>query len=280
MVKKFTVLNEETARYVEDINPYVRSLALSHVIRQGLISTMIPELALPRNGLGIDVGCGIGLPACMIKVVRPDLNIIGIDLSDEFITKASDIAKAADISVSFQQASAFDLPFDNESLEWVFSMDCVNYAPGTGEKAIHQSFKKLKPGGKIILAAWSSQQIIPGYPLLEAKLNATKKGIAPFKTQMAPDRHFMMTAKALSKAGFNKTECKAISQPLVGPLNKEQKMAVRDLIQMRWPKRLENLSQKERKTLNRFVDPGVETDPFEDPFYFGYFTYTCFIAIK
>lgn len=37
-----------------------------------------------------------------------------------------------------------------------------------------QGFRRtLKPGGLLLILIWSSQQLLPGYPRLEALLNAT-----------------------------------------------------------------------------------------------------------
>lgn len=280
MQEKIDALNRAASAYSDHENAYVKSLALSHSLRGGLIADVVSSLVLPNDSRGIDIGCGIGLPACMMKLMRPDLDITGLDLSDEFIQIASDISTSLDLNLQFQQGSALAPPFENSSFDWIFSMDCVNFVPGLGTDALGQIYRLLKPGGRIVLLAWSSQQILPGYPMLEAKLNATAEGIAPFKESMPPDRHFMLTSQVLDKIQFTGIQSRLFSKILSGPLSVEEQLALKDLVAMRWPKDPSGLSAEERAVFDQLDCRISEPHPFFSPHYLGYFLYTLFTARK
>ncbi len=85
--------------------------------------------------------------------------------------------------MTFVQGDAFDLEFEDAYFDWAWSMDCVNYAKGLNEQPLSEMKRVLKPGGRLILAAWSSQMLLPGYPLLEARLSTTQEGLAPLKPE-------------------------------------------------------------------------------------------------
>ncbi len=119
-------------------------------------------------------------------------HVTGVDRSPEFLAHARSIAEKAEISeqVSFREGDMNNLPFDDDAFDWVWSANCVGYAPGEPLPVLKELARVVKPGGSVIILAWSSQQLLPGYPVLEAYLNATSSGIAPFVNGTAPELHF------------------------------------------------------------------------------------------
>ena len=45
--------------------------------------------------------------------------------------------------------------------------------------------------------------LLPGYPALEARLNATSLGIAPFDAKMKPESHSMRAPEWFKQAGLS-----------------------------------------------------------------------------
>ncbi|RZN36069.1 MAG: DUF2283 domain-containing protein [Methanosarcinales archaeon] len=83
-----------------------------------------------------------------------------------------------------------NLPFDDDTFNWVWSANCAGYAPGEPLPLLKELARVVKPGGRALTLAWSSQQLLPGYPVLEAHLNATSSGIAPLAKGTAHELHF------------------------------------------------------------------------------------------
>ncbi len=274
MDTRHTRLGTMVSKYTGHPIPYIRSLALSHVLRAGLLEKIFQYLDLPKKSRGLDLGCGIGLPACVLALLRADLTVCGMDISGEAIDAARHISQGAGAQVDFKTGSALDPGGDRELFDWVISIDCLGYIPALSGNALGQISQPLKPGGKIALAAWSSQQLLPGYPMLEAVLNATPRGIAPFEEGMDPELHFMKTGQTLSRAGFKEIASRAFTQSITGPLDRKQQAALRDLIRMRWGKNKRPGS--ESKELSALTDPASPGYILNEPCYTGHFTYTLF----
>ena len=128
----------------------------------------------------------------LAEAVGPAGHVTGVDLSPEFLVYARSIAEKAGMSehVSFQEGDMNNLQFDDDTFDWVWSANCAVYAPGDHLLLLKELARVVKPGGSVIIIAWSSQQLLPGYPVLEAHLNATSSGMAPFARGTAPEMHF------------------------------------------------------------------------------------------
>ena len=106
-------------------------------LRESLCETL--KVVLPESSTVIDVGCGEGYYTCEISKVN-DLEIFGIDISKDALKYASKSVKNS----SFAVASAFSLPFDENSADCVLSV----FAPS----AYDEFYRVLKSDGKLIKA--------------------------------------------------------------------------------------------------------------------------------
>ncbi|MCP4118517.1 MAG: class I SAM-dependent methyltransferase [Desulfobacteraceae bacterium] len=283
MEKSLEKIKNEVSGLAGDTNAYIRSLARSHPLRQEILLSAIRYLDLPPKSAGIDVGCGIGLPALLLAGAGgKDLHVTGVDISKKFIQTAGNLAAETGLSdrLCFEQGSASDLPFGESSFDWAWSVDCVNYAPAPPIGQLHELKRVVKKGGKIALLGWSSQLLLPGFPALEAKLNATKEGIAPFKEGMEPARHFLKTGKLLNELGFQGIGVKTFIKDIRAPLEPDIFSAVKDLIKMRWPETPSALSEDELALYRQITDPDSPGFILADANYYGFFTYTMFFATK
>ncbi|MCG8618061.1 MAG: methyltransferase domain-containing protein [Desulfobacterales bacterium] len=269
-------LNRIVSNYTDHPVPYLRSLAQSHALREDLLAELFHYLDLPAGSRGMDLGCGCGLPACELALSRPDLRILGVDISADLITAARDIAAAAGAEIRFKTGSAMDAMAEAQNMDWLLSIDCAGYIPELSGNALAGLSRHLKPGGTIALMAWSSQQLLPGYPMLEARLNTTPEGIAPFTPDMQPEHHFLNTTRALSKAGFTNVTAKAFTRTLTGPLSEAEEKAVLDLIRMRWGNAYRRDSDV--ALFKALTDPESPDYLLGLPTYYGHFTYTLFTA--
>lgn len=72
------------------------------------------------KGILIDVGSGTGFLSIEIAKKAPHLNIYGIDLSKKMVEIASGNARSFN-NVKFKLANAVDLPFENDSIDFIVS---------------------------------------------------------------------------------------------------------------------------------------------------------------
>ena len=207
--KSVEVRNEKnrTASIVHDTDSYLQSLAVTGPLQEPVIRSAIQALDLPPGSIGLDAGCGIGLQAMLLaEAVGPAGHVTGIDLSPEFLVYARSIAEKAGMSeqVSFQEGDVKSLPFNDATFDWAWSANSCGIAPGEPLPLLKELARVVKPGGSVIILARSSQQLLPGYPVLEARLNATSSGIAPYARGMRPELHFLRMLGWFRRAGMER----------------------------------------------------------------------------
>ncbi len=173
-----------------------------------------------------------------------------------------------------------NLAFDNDSFDWAWSADCVGYAPGDAFHVLKEIARVVKPGGSVSILAWSSQQLLPGYPQLEARLNATSAGIAPFTPDpnrgRHPESHFLRTLGRFKTAGLKESKACTFAGNIQAPLNDEKHKALISLFEMRWGSSTSELAQEDQSDYQRLCQPDSPDFILNCPDYYGFFTYTLF----
>lgn len=262
---------------------YVRSLAITHRLREPLLNRTLSYLEVTPGSLGIDLGCGVGLPA-IVAASTPAIHprIVGVDVREDFIKIAQDNAArlGLEAQLAFQREDVTNLSCASDHFDWAWSIDCVRYAPSLDEEALAEIIRVLRPGGVVALMAWSSQTLLPGFPELETRLNTTDQGLAPFQRGMSPDQHFFRTNKALRAAGFEGVRGKTFVQDLRAPLSQEIRAGLQSLFAMRWPSELPGMTEETRDQYQRLIDPHSEDFILDNPDYYGFYTYTLFTGRK
>lgn len=160
-------------------NNYVRDNDLTAIIETALkesgldLNHLIPEDLAPLDELHIggrkatlqllervqfhpgdhvlDIGCGLGGPSRAVANAF-GCRVTGIDLMAEYCSIATLLSRYVSMQdrVSYRQANALELPFDDESFEGVWSQHMVMNIDNK-EKLLHEISRVLKAGGKWIL---------------------------------------------------------------------------------------------------------------------------------
>ena len=268
-----------TASIVPDTDSYLQSLAVTGPLQEPVIRSAIQALDLPPGSRGLDAGCGIGHQALLLaEAVGPAGYVTGIDLSREFIVYAKSIAEKAGMSeqVTFQEGDMKSLPFDDDTFDWAWSANCAGYAPGEPLPLLKELARVVKPGGSVIILAWSSQQLLPGYPMLEARLNATSSGIAPFAEGTAPELHFLRMPGWFRRAGMRGVTARTFAGDVCAPLSGEIRSALTALIEMRWVDVEDELSEEDWAEYRRLCMPESPEFILDLPDYYAFYTYSMF----
>jgi demethylmenaquinone methyltransferase/2-methoxy-6-polyprenyl-1,4-benzoquinol methylase len=171
------------------------------------------------------------------------------------------------------------LPFDDDQFDWAWSVDCVGYGPGDSPGQVAELVRVVRPGGKVALAIYSSQQLLPGYPLLEARLNATTAGIAPFSTGSPPETHYLRAAGVMRSAGLKGVEVSTFVAGFHAPLPDDIRTALTLLIGMRWDEAGLELEPEDRDVFRRVCRPGSTEFILDLPDYYGFLTYSVFSGL-
>ncbi|MFE4973675.1 methyltransferase domain-containing protein [Kitasatospora sp. NPDC056651] len=107
-----------------------------------------------RIGAGsrlLDVGCGVGAPA--VRIARlTGAEVTGIAVSREQVARADALAHTTGLrgQVSFRQADAMDLPFDDASFDAVLAIESMPHMPDRG-RVLREMRRVLRPGGRTVL---------------------------------------------------------------------------------------------------------------------------------
>jgi demethylmenaquinone methyltransferase/2-methoxy-6-polyprenyl-1,4-benzoquinol methylase len=178
--------------------------------------------------------------------------------------------------VSFQEGDMNYLPFGDDAFDWVWSANCAGYAPGETLPLLKELARVVKPGGSVIILAWSSQKLLPGYPVLEAHLNATSSGIAPFAEGTAPELHFPRMMGWFRRAGMGEVTVQTFAGDVCAPLSEEIWSALTALIEMRWVDVGAELSEGDWAEFQRLCLPESPDFILDLPDYYAFFTYSMF----
>ena len=103
----------------------------------------------------VEIGCGQGTDAITMCTLLPASgSYLGIDLSEASLAAArsavEEVRERLQVIPRFQQGNAENLPFEDSSLECVYSMGVLHHTPDT-EKAINEIHRTLRPGGRAYL---------------------------------------------------------------------------------------------------------------------------------
>lgn len=112
----------------------------------------------------VDLGSGSGMDVFYAAgQVGAAGQVIGVDFTEEQLTKARDLAASYDVSnVDFREGRIEALPLEDASVDCVISNGVINLAPD--KKAVFaEAARVLRPGGRLAIA-----DIITERPLTEA----------------------------------------------------------------------------------------------------------------
>ncbi len=258
---------------------YLENLLTTARLREPALKAAVQALNLPKGSAGLDAGCGSGLLSLLLaEELGTEGHVTGIDISREFLTYGERIVQDAGLveQISFKEGSLKAIPFADSSFDWVWSSDCVGYGPWEPMPLLEELKRVTKPGGTLAISAWSSERLLPGYPLLEAKLSTTVSGLAPFTTEMAPSRHFPRALGWLRKLNLLDPMAETFSGGVHAPLSEDAFNALEALFGMRWVGVEDELSQSDRATYRRLCKPESPDFILTHPDYYAFFTYSLF----
>jgi len=260
-----------------DTETMARLLRQADLLRIPGIQSAIDALRLPKGSRGLDAGCGIGsLTTHLADAIGTDGHVTGVDSSAALLRIADHSAIGSTDRVSFQRTDVMNLPFDAMSFDWAWSVDCVGFIPGDPVTQIGELVRVVRPGGTIALLLWSSQQLLPGHPILEARLNATTLGLAPFTAGDDPETHHLRALRWLTEAGLADPSARTFVCTAHAPLDEEHRDALAAMIGMRWGDHPAELNDDDLAEYRRITDRKSPDSIVDHPGYYGFFTYSMF----
>lgn len=259
----------------------VQSLIVMDVLRDPILRRMIETLDLQPGSHGLDIGCGIASQCVRLaEAVGKNGKVTGLDRDEAMLRHALDVISQAglDERVTLKSGDMYNLPFEADHFNWVWSVDCAGYPAGDHQQILKEVRRVLKPGGRVFLASWSSQQLLPGYSLLEASLNAKCSAYESYLQGNAPENYFMRLPLWLEKMRFRDVSVRTFVSDIQSPLSSLQREALVSLIEMLWDVTSSALTEEERRLFNKIGKPDSANFLPDQPAYCCFFTYTLISA--
>ena len=248
--------------------------------RKPLIEQMIADNPIVMQGSGLDAGCGIGhFTNLLLEASDHAAQMTGLDISNDFI----EYAKCQYPDIYFSTGDVTQLPFKDRKFDWIWSIDTVWPGPkelgcpsDTPFSVLNEYKRVVKPGGRMILAYWSSQKFLPGYPFLEARLNNTESANAPFVSTTKPEMHLLNARKWFEDLELIDVQSKTYVHHLEGPFSDDEKLAMSAFIHMLWSDSKKELDDRDEKLFLSLTNPDSEKYILNLGGYCGFYTYTVF----
>lgn len=147
VVKENLRLHEEEAQRYEQQNPEIFNL---HE-KERIISVLQRAVGYIENHnselVALDVGCGTG--NMLEKLSSQFERVVGMDLSEEMLCRASSTAKEED-NLKLVRGKASDLPFPDNSFDMVSAYSVLHHLPGFSEP-ISEMVRVLREGGVLYI---------------------------------------------------------------------------------------------------------------------------------
>jgi SAM-dependent methyltransferase len=144
-------VDDNAPRYYEShverfMAPFVRSLVAS---------------ALKPGDVVLDVACGTGFAARAASAATgASGRVIGSDLNSEMIAMAQSLSSGEGSNISWQQASALDLPFADSEFDAVISQQGIQFFPDIAA-GLRDMARVTKPGGRLAATVWAAGEQSP-----------------------------------------------------------------------------------------------------------------------
>ncbi|WP_456423352.1 class I SAM-dependent methyltransferase [Thermococcus sp.] len=115
---------------------------------------------MPEKGRVLDLGCGAGGFSFLLEDLGFD--VVCADNSDHMLSLAKGFAKEKNSKVEIIKADARELPFEDNSFDYVLFIDnLVHFEPLDLGKAFREIGRVLKPGGRLLLQFTDLRALLP-----------------------------------------------------------------------------------------------------------------------
>lgn len=110
---------------------------------------LLKQAALRPSQRVLDVGCGTGTLATMIKRLHPDVEVVGLDPDPKALARARRKAACTALSIRFDQGFAGELPYPEGSFDRALSSFMFHHLPPNEKGRMLRAVQRvLKPGGE------------------------------------------------------------------------------------------------------------------------------------
>jgi ubiquinone/menaquinone biosynthesis C-methylase UbiE len=161
----------------------------------------------------LDVGCGTGTLALLLKRAQPGIGLVGVDDDDDVLRRAAAKAASAGLEIEFTRGLAGELHFPDSSFDKATSTLVFHHlSSAVKSAALKDILRVLRPGGTFFLAD------LAGVPAIVAR-----SLLLPFRVfdglENTADNFYGRLPRLMSAAGFTRVQERARYLTPVGPVS-------------------------------------------------------------
>lgn len=124
---------------------------------------LLEEMPAPHGGAVLEMGCGTGRNLAVLRRLRPDLNLCGLDVSARMLETAGRKLEGHDVRLTCCQAEELN-PCVHFKLDGRFDVVFFSYVLSmipTWKDALEAGWAALKPGGTLAVVDFWGQGGLP-----------------------------------------------------------------------------------------------------------------------
>jgi demethylmenaquinone methyltransferase/2-methoxy-6-polyprenyl-1,4-benzoquinol methylase len=255
-------------------------LELMSTLSAPAITQAVAALQVPSGSAGLDAGCGTGRSVdLLLDRIGPSGRLTALDISEENLAWARS-HRGQGAAVDWVLGDIRKLPFEDASFDWVWCSDTL--WPGAviqNPAPVLTEFRRvLKPQGTVALVYWSSQTLLPGYPVLEAKLNQAFVRTVPYLSGISPELHFLRASLWLKEAGFAEPRTTTFLAEIERPRTPDARRALAECYAMFWGDLAGEVDDADWELFERLCNLNSPEFIAGTPDYHAFLTYTMFQA--
>lgn len=135
---------ETVEKYNKEVKKWMQNVAKSFVA--------VAKKWGAKEGKTLDVGTGTGLLALGFARSLPDMEVVGLDLSEEALQVAREnVQKSGVLNISFEMGDVQAMPFDDDTFDLVISSNTLHLIENP-VKMFNEIQRVLKPDGKFFIS--------------------------------------------------------------------------------------------------------------------------------
>lgn len=113
--------------------------------QKAMLLAYVSEIGFPRGARVLDIGCGTGAVSRFLAHCPGVSEVVGVDPSSVFVTKAAELAQAVQ-NASFETGDARSLRFPDESFDVAVAHTVLCHVPEP-PRVLAEAFRVTRPGG-------------------------------------------------------------------------------------------------------------------------------------
>jgi len=134
------------------------------IVRDVRYKSRLIEQAQIQPGMRVmDLGCGTGTLAIMVKQAQPNAEVVGLDADPEMLKMAHVKKNQEKLDIKFDVGFTNDLPYPDASFDRVLSSIMIHHLKTPDkEKTAREIYRVLKPGGQLHVIDFGKPSTIYG----------------------------------------------------------------------------------------------------------------------